>query len=53
MNRAMDWLREKGAAPIVVEVMAGNTQAAKLYEQFGFRTRTLRMRYVGDGRTES
>jgi ribosomal protein S18 acetylase RimI-like enzyme len=53
MNRAMDWLRDKKAEPIVVEVMAGNTQAAKLYEQFGFRMRTLRMRYVGDGRTES
>ena len=48
MQDAMAWLRERGAHPIVVEVMAGNVAAEKLYESFGFSARTVRMRYVGE-----
>ena len=44
--QSMNWLRAQGVGSIVVEVMAGNDEAARLYEQFGFKTRTLRMRHV-------
>ena len=46
MTDAMQWLRAQHADPIVVEVISGNDEAARLYERFGFRVRTLRLRLV-------
>jgi GNAT superfamily N-acetyltransferase len=41
MSRAMAWLGERGASPVVVELIAGNDDALRFYESFGFKPRTL------------
>jgi ribosomal protein S18 acetylase RimI-like enzyme len=46
MLRSMQWLAERGAKSIAVEVMAGNADALRLYERWGFRARTVRMLHV-------
>jgi ribosomal protein S18 acetylase RimI-like enzyme len=46
MTQAMEWLREKKAKSIVVDVLHGNDDAVRLYERFGFRVRVVRMRHV-------
>jgi ribosomal protein S18 acetylase RimI-like enzyme len=46
MSRAMDWLHGHSPTSIVVDVLACNDEARRLYERYGFHARTLRMRYV-------
>ena len=41
VTRALAWLAVWRAEPIVVAVLAGNDEAARLYEQFGFKSRTI------------
>jgi ribosomal protein S18 acetylase RimI-like enzyme len=48
MTEGMRWLREQQVQAIFLDVMHGNEDPLKLYERFGFRTRTVRMRYLGD-----
>jgi len=45
MAHAMDWLKALGAAPIVVDVLAGNEEALRFYEQFDFCARTIRLQH--------
>jgi ribosomal protein S18 acetylase RimI-like enzyme len=44
MDAAIAWLTERGVKDISVDVMAGNDEALKLYANFGFRPRTIRLR---------
>jgi len=41
VQQSMEWLNTNGAKPIVVLVLAGNDEAAALYESFGFQPRTI------------
>ena len=41
MTDSVEWLTAKDAKPIVVSILAGNDEALKLYESFGFLPRTL------------
>lgn len=40
-NRSVDWLALRGAKRVIVEVMAENAAARRLYESAGFRPRTV------------
>ena len=46
VTAGMAWLGERGAKPIVVDVLAANDEARRLYERFGFHARTVRLCHV-------
>jgi ribosomal protein S18 acetylase RimI-like enzyme len=41
MTRAMKWFTEREAKPVTVSILAGNDDAVRLYERFGFKPRTV------------
>ena len=43
MAPGMEWLKTLRAAPIVVDVLAGNEEALRFYRQFNFHPRTIRL----------
>jgi ribosomal protein S18 acetylase RimI-like enzyme len=43
MEMTMRWFEQADVLSIAVEVMSGNDAAARLYERFGFRQRTVRL----------
>lgn len=46
LSASLQWLTAQQSADIVVEVLAGNDAALRLYEAFGFRSRTIMMHFV-------
>lgn len=46
LTAAMQWLTEQQPTDIFVEVLASNGAALRLYEEFGFRSRTITMQHV-------
>jgi len=52
VSNAMAWLDEKHAKPIAVSVLAGNDAALRLYEKFGFQTRTILLQHVPAGKPD-
>ena len=46
MNSAIAWMEQKGANTKLVSVAAGNEQACKFYEQYGFRPRRTVMEQI-------
>jgi ribosomal protein S18 acetylase RimI-like enzyme len=46
VTEGLRWLREREVRAIFVDVMDGNSDPMKLYERFGFRARTIRMRQL-------
>ena len=53
MSAAMDWLRARSPGSMIVEVMACNEAAIRLYEGYGFHARTVRMRHVNNDKPEA
>lgn len=49
MCQAMLWLEGRPTSAIVVDILSGNDAAIRLYESFGFHTRTVRLRHAADG----
>lgn len=41
MTHAMKWFAEREAKPVIVSILAGNDDAIRLYERFGFKPRTV------------
>lgn len=41
MTHAMKWFVERDAKPVLVSILAGNDDAIRLYERFGFQPRTV------------
>ena len=48
LTAAIQWLTAQQPSDILVEVLAGNDAAQRLYEAFGFRSRTITLHYVKD-----
>jgi len=48
MTEGLRWLRAQRVKAIFVDVMLGNEDPLKLYERFGFRPRTVRLKQIGD-----
>lgn len=48
VESSLQWLKEHQASPIVVDVMAGNSAALKLYERLGFAQRVNRLQLAED-----
>ena len=48
VESSLQWLQEHQAKPIVVDVMAGNIAALKLYRHFGFVERVTHMHFIDD-----
>jgi ribosomal protein S18 acetylase RimI-like enzyme len=46
LTMAMQWLKSQQPTDIIVEVLAGNDPALRLYKDFGFRSRTITMQHV-------
>jgi ribosomal protein S18 acetylase RimI-like enzyme len=53
MRRTLQWLDEAGAAKVVVSVAAGNEQAFRFYEKFGFYPRRIMLEQITWGQTPS
>ena len=52
MREAMQWLGSRRIRGIVVDVLSGNEGAMRLYKEFGFHARTVRLRHVPEGAAE-